>query len=214
MKSQSKTLKTIDNVRYFARENLSRDRYEHDLRVAEEAVRIALMTGEDIERAELAGILHDIAREYTPEQFAKTGLTEKENAFDPEKKEYDHVLMHGMAAAEIGRREFKISDEDVLEAAAWHTTGRAGMSRIAQIVFVADYTEAGRSGEHFDIVRRVLAEKGLMAAVEKEAELSSRYWLGKNGIDPETPAEKMPAGCRMACETALWAKNELLKAGN
>ena len=117
---------------------MSPARFEHDVRVMEETVRIGKMTGEDPERCALAGILHDVAREYKPADYSQLGLTEAPGECDPEKGRYDHVLMHGMAAAEIGRSMFGIVDEEVLEAAAWHTTGCPGMSRLAQIVFVAD----------------------------------------------------------------------------
>lgn len=204
----------------FAKKTLSPRRFEHDRRVMEEAVRIAAITGEDPDRCALAGILHDVAREYTAEQFSALGLTELPGANDPENARYDHVLMHGMAAAEIGRRTFGIDDEDVLEAVSWHTTGRPGMSRLAQIIFVADYTEPGREGAHFDRVRSVLENKGLMAAVAEEAALSSEYWLGKAGIradrtsgnvpDPGT----MPPNCRFSFETMLWAKEDNMNKEN
>lgn len=208
-----------EKIRKYAEETLSRKRYTHSVNVAEEAVRIGRMTGADLEKCYLAGILHDICREYTKEQFEAMGLAEIPGALDPEKGRYDHVLMHGMAAAVVGKTMFGVDDGDILEAVCWHTTGRAGMGVLAQIIFVADYTEPGRKGQHFDIVRAELADNGLLAAVEKEAELSTNYWLGKKvivagnlvGLDAAEVAEELPPSCRWSYETMVWAKGELKK---
>lgn len=195
----------------FAQKTLTPARFAHDVRVMEEAVRIGKTEGADPDRCALAGILHDVAREYTLEQYAALGLTEQPGANDPENAIYDHVLMHGMAAAKIGRETFGIEDEEVLEAAAWHTTGRPGMSTLAQIIFVADYTEPGREGAHFDRVRDVLKKDGVLAACAEEAKLSATYWLSKAGLsaDARISPEAMPPNCRFSYETMLWAQEQM-----
>ena len=61
---------------------------------------------------------------------------------DPEKAAIAGIL-HGFAAAEILGR-YGVRDKDIENAVRYHTTGRAGMSRLEKIVYLADLTEEGR----------------------------------------------------------------------
>lgn len=65
-------------------------------------------------------------------------------------------LIHPFWAAEVAKREYKIKDEDILNAIRYHTTGRAGMSVLEKIVFIADYIEPNREQfEGLDEARRL-----------------------------------------------------------
>ena len=57
-------------------------------------------------------------------------------------------LIHPFLGAEVARREYQVTDEDILNAIRYHTTGRAGMSLLEKIIFIADYIEPNR--EKFD----------------------------------------------------------------
>ena len=157
-------------------------RFAHDVRVMEEAVRIGKTEGADPDRCALAGILHDVAREYTLEQYAALGLTEQPGANDPENAIYDHVLMHGMAAAKIGRETFGINDDEVLEAAAWHTTGRPDMTTLEKIIYLADYTEPNRDFEGVEPLRALTFES-LDAAMALGLKMSLEE-IRARGIEP------------------------------
>ena len=123
------------------------------------------------------------------------------------------LLRHGKAAAMIASAKFRITDFDVLDAVMWHTTGRAGLTRLGQVLFVADYTEAGRTGEHFDRVRTVLARFGLMAAVAEECRLTILYRASKHLIPmDEQETFAAPADINMyTVETLNWALGELAR---
>ncbi len=202
----------FDAVYGFARETLSAERFSHSLRVAEEASRLGRAAGEDTRRCMLAGILHDICREYTAEQYSSLGFTEVPFCCDPANGKFDRALMHGMAAAETGRRRFGITDERVLEAVSWHTTGKPGMCRLAAVIFVADYTEPGREGEFFDRVRRAAECFGLAAAVREEARLTLEHLLEKRGLGPDTAPEEIPADIRRSYDTYKWADENGISA--
>lgn len=65
-------------------------------------------------------------------------------------------LIHPFLGAEVAKREYKIKDEDILNAIRYHTTGRAGMSVLEKIVFIADYIEPNREQfEGLDEARRL-----------------------------------------------------------
>lgn len=125
------------------KENLKESRYIHSLGVEKMAVELASIYGEDTEKAAFAGRYHDIAKCFAPERMndcvAKYGLSD----------EYinNNALAHSKVAAEILRNEFGVDDEEVLNAVRSHTTGRAGMSQLEEIVYVADAIEDNRGYE-------------------------------------------------------------------
>lgn len=118
-------------------------RYNHSLSVAEEAKRLAILHGADSDKAYLAGLLHDCAK-------SPGG---------------GDALTHGANGAKVTRAEFCITDEDLLNAIKYHTTGRPGMSLLEKIIFVADSIEPARA-KYYDIkTAKINAEYDIDAAV-------------------------------------------------
>lgn len=136
------------------RSRLSDYRYRHSLCVAEEAVRLARLYGADEEKAELAGLLHDIMKEADREEQKRYILMESRR-YSPY---YDisHKLMHAPAAASYVRRELGIRNRDVRAAIRYHTTGRANMSLLEKVIFLADFTSADRDYNGVDKMRSLV----------------------------------------------------------
>lgn len=134
------------------RRKLPEKRFIHTMGVYESALSLADYYGEDREKAGLAAILHDYAKN-----------TDKESLFSfiqasdyPNKiLKWNPVVWHGFAAAYIMKDEFKIKDEDVLAAIAYHTTGHKKMNRLAKIVYLADMIEKGRDYPGVEDLRRL-----------------------------------------------------------
>lgn len=126
----------------FARERLSDKRYGHTVRVARTAEDLARLHGLDPDRARLAALLHDAAREVSPEQFLELAGRFGVPVGDPERE--TPKLLHGPVAAELARRELGVEDDEVLDAVREHTTGRPGMSLLSLALFVADKIEPAR----------------------------------------------------------------------
>ena len=166
---------TIEQIKADLEGRLSSKRFAHSVRVMEEAVRIGKIVGFDPERCALAGLLHDGAREFTPSQYLWLGMDLEAEVRKRPFGGMEEILMHGQASALLATRRYGIKDEAILEAICCHTTGKPEMGILAQIVFVADYTEAGREGAHFDVTRNVLAEEGLLAAVVSECDMTIRH---------------------------------------
>lgn len=127
----------------FARSRLSERRYSHTLRVADTAERLARIHGLDAERARLAALLHDAAREVSREEFLKLAEEWSLPLGEPERE--SPKLLHGPVAAELARRNLGVEDTEVLEAIRVHTTGTPGMSDLSLIVYVADKIEPARN---------------------------------------------------------------------
>ena len=123
---------------------LSVKRYIHTMGVAEEAVKLAEIYGtpQDQQKARVAGLLHDCAKDY-PEAMRLRFCKEYKVKMD-EIMEKQTDLIHPFLGAEVARREYQVADEDILNAIRYHTTGRAGMSLLEKIIFIADYIEPGR----------------------------------------------------------------------
>ena len=159
------------------RQILSAKRFAHSVGVMEESVRLAKLFGADLEKCRLAGLLHDCAKELTEQQYRWLGLK------TPHLGEYDvkRVLLHGEAGAILAEARYGIGDSEILEAVRCHITGKPEMGLAAQIVFVADFTEPGRCGAHFDAVRKQVENGSLRGAILTECDNTIRYKLSQNG---------------------------------
>ncbi len=132
-------------------DNLSEYRRVHSLNVSAEAVRYAEKYGGDVEKARLAGLLHDVTKETdfdTQLQIIENGgimLTELEKR--------SPKLWHAISGACYVRDVIGIDDEDIFNAIRFHTTARAGMSQLEKIIFLADFTSAERDYPDIDVIR-------------------------------------------------------------
>ena len=148
----------------FARERLSAKRYGHTLRVAETAEDLARVHGLDPGRARLAALLHDAARELSPEEFLGLAGDWDLPVGEPERE--SPKLLHGPVAAELARRELGVDDGEVLDAVRDHTTGRPGMGPLSLALYVADKIEPARDYPSVENLRRLAREDLRGAAAE------------------------------------------------
>lgn len=143
---------------------LNPKRFIHSLAVADEAVAMGNRFGGDLVRLALAGLAHDGAKGMSAGELLALGETQG-LITDPSQKE-NPSLLHGPAAAWMAGHEWGVSDPVILEAISLHTTGEAGMSLEACIVFMADLIEPGRNYDGVDILRRLCREDLRLAMIE------------------------------------------------
>lgn len=132
---------TPEELRPIALSYLKPKRMPHVLGTAEEAAKLARLSGEDETAAYTAGLLHDCTKKLDMQQ--QKALCEKYGIELDELEQKALKLLHAKTGAAIARYEFGVS-EDVYHAILWHTTGRAGMSRLEKILYLADYIEPSR----------------------------------------------------------------------
>lgn len=128
-------------------------RFEHSIGVEYTAACLAFVHGADLEKARLAGLLHDCAKGIPTkeklEKAKKHGLSI--NQFEMSNPD----LLHAKLGAYYAKAKYNVADEDVLNAIASHTTGRPGMSLLEKIIFVSDYIEPNRKPIYeLDIIRK------------------------------------------------------------
>ena len=129
-----------EKIMYKLKKELDAQRYTHTLGVEETARQMALLFGEDPQKAALAGLLHDCAKCMTLTQMVKAA---KGVPLDPVMKE-SKALMHAVAGMCVAKNVYGVDDPDVLGAIRGHTTGHAGMTRLEKIIYLADMIEPSR----------------------------------------------------------------------
>jgi predicted HD superfamily hydrolase involved in NAD metabolism len=164
MEDHAKIDTLLEEADDFARSRLSDARYEHTLRVADTAEDLALTHDLDADRARLAALLHDAAREIGPDEFLK--LADDWDLQVGESEQQSPKLLHGPVAAELARRELGIDDREVLEAMRAHTTGRPMMGPLALVLYVADKIEPARDYPSVGRLRKLANEDLHTAALE------------------------------------------------
>ena len=156
-------------------------RYEHSLGVERCAIALAKKYGGDPALAGAAGILHDITKHLSPQE--QLNLCEKYGIIPCTVEKSEPKMLHGKTAAAIARREYHMPDE-VCDAIACHTTGRAKMTILDKILYLADYIEPTRDFDGVEPLRK-LAYEDIDAAMALGLKMSLEE-LGAAGIVPHS----------------------------
>jgi predicted HD superfamily hydrolase involved in NAD metabolism len=165
------------------KEQITERRYIHTLGVVESAIELAERYGADVKKAELAAIFHDYAKFRPKEEMEQIIIAEK---MDPALLEYNMELWHAPVGAYLVNKEAGIQDDEILDAIAYHTSGRVGMSLLDKVVYLADYIEPGRSFPGVDEVRQT-AKQNLDHAVIQALRNTVVFLMKRNqAIYPET----------------------------
>ncbi len=179
--------KQIAKLRKEMKKIMDRKRFEHTLGVAYTSACLAMCHDEDVEKAEIAGLLHDCAKCMTNEERIDIC---KENKLEITVAENQNpFLLHAKVGAFLAQTEYEIEDPDILNAIRSHTTGRAGMSKLEKIVFIADYIEPMRTHSARLPYLRKLAFRDLDAALIEILKDTLDYLHTTDAqIDPQTQA--------------------------
>ncbi len=167
-------------------------RYNHCLAVAEQAVHLAEKYGANKEEAYIAGLLHDITKnenyDWQLNFAAECGIILDSVLKNSPK------LLHAVTGALFLEHELGIKNSEILNAVRFHTTGKANMSLLEKIVYIADFTSSDRTYPDVDVVRG-LVEESLESAI-----LYALSYTIKNLVDKQNAV----------CADTLEAYNYLL----
>lgn len=153
-------------------ERLDAYRLHHSECVSECAAVLAEKYGADIEKARLAGLLHDVTK--NTEKSEQLRLIENSGKKLSDVEKANSKVWHQFSGAAFLESEKIVSDEEILGAVRWHTTGKAGMTLLEKIVYIADFISADREYPDVGVVRK-LAEESL----EKAILYTTRYTIKK-----------------------------------
>lgn len=156
----------LSQLRPVALSYLKNKRIPHVLGTEQEAIRLAERYGADVEKARVAALLHDCTKKLNMEE--QLALCSHYGIALDELEQKALKLLHAKTGAALARDVFGV-DEEIYHAIWWHTTGRAGMTLLEKIIYLADYIEPSRNFPGVDKLRSVCYEdldKGLLLGLE------------------------------------------------
>lgn len=145
---------STSEIKDYLKKNLKESRYIHTLGVVQTAKELASLNGVPIDKAELAALGHDIAKNLSIEDMMD--IMKSNNIKLTKSEEDTKELWHSIISPIVAKEKLLITDEEVLSAMRWHTTGKEEMSILEKIIYIADMIEPGRSFPGVDELRKVV----------------------------------------------------------
>ena len=167
---------TERNAEFFEiiKNRLTPKRLYHSICVAEKAKHLAEKYGADPEKSYTTGLVHDIMKNESVENMLQ--LIESDGQVLTESEKAITVTLHAIAGEVYLRKNLGVTDEEVLSAVRWHTTGKEDMSLFEKIIYVADLVSEDREYPDVDEVRQLSEEnldktllRGLSFTIEDNA---------------------------------------------
>jgi predicted HD superfamily hydrolase involved in NAD metabolism len=144
--------RTYNEVLDYLKNNLNEKRFRHILGVEKEAVKLGMKYDENIEKCRIAAVCHDCLKNSSYDDLLF--LIKKYNMELDSIQLNSPQILHGPVGAEFCRENFKIEDAGILNAVAYHTTGRANMSLLEKIIYISDLIEEGRDFQGINEIRK------------------------------------------------------------
>ncbi len=162
---------------------LSSGLLQHVCQVAQTAEKMAVRFETDREKAFLAGILHDYAKERPEEEL--TAIAEENGLLDEIYRQVP-FLLHAPVGAILIKKELGIEDEEILNAIGNHTLGRPFMGQLEKIIYLADMIEPGRDYPGVERLRNLCQcdlDQAMLAALDSTLGYCLQH---KRMIHPQT----------------------------
>ncbi len=179
-----KTKKQLEKLKpqiiLWLKQNVTQKRLNHIARVAKTAKKYAKKLKLDQSKAELAGWLHDCAKEMTNKQLLRFAKRKKIKLDDVDFIN-PHIL-HARVGAIIAKEKFGIRDSDVLGGIRCHTLAEPKMSKLVMLLYLADATEPGREKKQAQPVRETFKKSGLEEAVLHAIDVKLRDVIQKEKV--------------------------------
>lgn len=148
------TQQKFDKMKKRVQDHLDKERYEHTMGVMYTAAAMAMCYQVNMEKALIAGLLHDCAKCLSSDKKLK--LCEKYGITISESERKNPGLLHAKLGAYIAKAKYDIKDQEIIDAITYHTTGRPAMTLLDKIVYIADYLEPNRNmAPNLEEVRRL-----------------------------------------------------------
>lgn len=129
----------IEGILDWLKNNLTEKRYAHSIGTAECARNLAVKYGLEVDKAYIAGLLHDCAKCFSDEKL--TSIIDEHITDVDEMERSNRKTLHAPVSAYIAKRDFGVEDEEILSSIRWHTLGKLNMTDFEKIVFLADKIE-------------------------------------------------------------------------
>ena len=157
---------SLEEAYSYVKSQLKDGRYIHTLGVISVAKKLAEINDYSVEKAEIAALCHDIAKNIPKNEMLM--LFEKYNIVLSQEEKSTKSLWHSILAPHIAREKLGIDDEEILSAIRWHTTGKSDMSLLDKIIYIADMIEPSRDFDGVKEIRKITLknlDKGVLAGI-------------------------------------------------
>ncbi|GAB4523234.1 MAG: bis(5'-nucleosyl)-tetraphosphatase (symmetrical) YqeK [Pleurocapsa sp.] len=169
-----------DRILTWLAHNVSEHRLKHILGVEQTCIELARCHHLDEKQAALAGLMHDLAKFFSPQKLLRIAQKHK-IPIDSVCANHPHLL-HAEVGAIVARQEFATDDPEILTAIGNHTLGTPNMSKLSCLVFVADTLEPNRGDSAELSAMRQLAKKNLYKCVQQTSDYSLKYLVSNQKI--------------------------------
>ena len=178
------SIMTVAEMTETLKSRLKENRFRHSLGVAETAAELAARFGVDENKAYLAGLLHDCARQYKNEDLPRgIPIGQVEETLP--------LLLHAYVGAKLVGEVYGVTDGDITQAIWRHTVGGENMTKLDKIIYFADMTEPNRDYPEAEELRQFAREKSLDEMMLKGLSESIKFVIEKNQpIHPMTVAAR------------------------
>lgn len=173
------------DIEYKLEEMLPERRLKHSMNVSQCAVKLSEIYSYDMEKAKLAGLIHDCAKYFNDDQVEDS--IKKFNIELDSLEENNISLSHSVIGSYVIQETFNIKDEDIINAVRYHTTGRENMSILEKIIYMADLIEEGRKFPLVDKLRELAYNGSLDEALLLSFNNTIKFVMDNNQlIHPRT----------------------------
>ena len=163
---------------------LTPERLNHSYCVADQAKHLAKIYKFDEEKAELAGLLHDITKSLSVPEHLR--IIEEAGVELDNIQKTSTKFLHSISGAIYVKKYLDVNDEDVISAIRYHTTAKPNMMLLEQIIYLADFTSADRKFIDAGYMRE-MAENSLIDGIRFGLVYTIRDLLNKSSkIHPDT----------------------------
>lgn len=191
---------TFEEYEREVKRHLTEKRFYHSQCVARCAAGLAERFGADVEKARLAGLLHDIMKDTDADEQLK--IIEQFGIMLTEAQRRGPKLLHALSGAAYIQYILGVGDREIIDAVACHTSGKSGMGLLDKVLFVADYISADRDYPGVERLRELAKSSLEEAIVEGIAFTVQETIRDRYVLDPQS---------LYAYNEALWALEERRK---
>lgn len=175
----------LTEIREKVKGHQSDKRFEHTVGVMYTAAALAMCHGANMQKALIAGLLHDCAKSFPSDVMLE--YCEQYRIPISEAERANPGLLHAKLGAYLAEKEYGVDDTEILDAICYHTTGRPNMTMLDKIIYIADYMEPNRNQAPNLEQIRGLAFEDLDKCLLQILEATLCYLqTGERAVDPMT----------------------------
>lgn len=176
---------TIDEMARTLQSRLKKSRFIHSVGVANTAVKLAKRFNIDTDKAYIAGLLHDCAREFENDELPAEAI--KRGIEIGEIEQQMPLLLHSYIGAVMIKEIYGVDDSEISQAIWRHTVGGRNMTKLDKIIYFADMIEPNRNYPGVEELRRLSETAELDEIMLNALSESIKFIVYKNSlIHPET----------------------------